>query len=81
MAKDKQQERAERHAATPQDRDAPHHVTDEPVADADALGATVQSPKTETGLPVEEQVRKEWDPKKDGGLPIPLSERGRDEEG
>jgi hypothetical protein len=27
-----------------------------------------QSPTTESGLPVEEQVRKEWDPKK-GGLP------------
>jgi hypothetical protein len=29
---------------------------------------TVQSPTTETGLPVEEQVRKEWDPR-NGGLP------------
>ena len=29
----------------------------------------VQSPTTDSGLPVEEQVRKEWDPKK-GGLPI-----------
>jgi hypothetical protein len=47
-------------------------VADEPVAEADSLGATVKSPTTETGLPVEEQVRKEWDPKKDGGLPIPL---------
>jgi hypothetical protein len=28
----------------------------------------VQSPTTDSGLPVEEQVRKEWDPKK-GGLP------------
>src|SRR3954462_2005406 len=27
-----------------------------------------QSPTTSTGLPVEEQVRKEWDPRK-GGLP------------
>ena len=27
---------------------------------------------TSTGLPVEDQVRKEWDPKKQGGLPIPL---------
>ena len=27
----------------------PHHIADEPVADADALGATVQSPMTETG--------------------------------
>ena len=29
----------------------------------------VQNPTTDSGLPVEEQVRKEWDPKKDGGLP------------
>jgi hypothetical protein len=29
----------------------------------------VQSPMTNSGLPVEEQVRKEWDPTK-GGLPI-----------
>ena len=28
----------------------------------------VQSPTTDSGLPVEEQVRKVWDPKK-GGLP------------
>jgi hypothetical protein len=28
----------------------------------------VQSPTTDSGLPVDEQVRKEWDPKK-GGLP------------
>ena len=50
----------------------PAHVADEPVADADALDATVKSPVTETGLPVEEQVRKEWDPKKQGGLPTSL---------
>ena len=30
------------------------------------------SPVTDTGLVVEEQIRKEWDPKKKGGLPIPL---------
>jgi hypothetical protein len=48
---------------------APRHVADEPVAEADSLGATVHSPTTKTGLPIEEQVRKEWDPKKDGGLP------------
>jgi hypothetical protein len=34
----------------------------------------VKSPVTETGLPVEEQVRKEWDPNKEGGLPTPLDE-------
>ena len=50
----------------------PHYVADEPVGEADALGATVQSPVTDTGLVVEEQIRKEWDPKKKGGLPVPL---------
>jgi hypothetical protein len=39
---------------------------------------TVHSPRTSTGLPVEEQVRKEWNPRK-GGLPI-LSGRGRDQD-
>jgi hypothetical protein len=29
---------------------------------------TARSPTTSTGLPVEDQVRKEWDPRK-GGLP------------
>jgi hypothetical protein len=28
-----------------------------------------RSPTTSTGLPVEDQVRKEWDPRKGGGLP------------
>ena len=53
------------------------HVADEPVADADAPGGTVQSPTTETGLPVEEKVRKEWDTNKDGGLPTPLCDAVR----
>jgi hypothetical protein len=30
---------------------------------------TVRSPTTSTGLPVEDQVRKEWDPRQ-GGLPV-----------
>ncbi len=55
----------------------PHHIANEPVADSDAPDATVQSPTTETGLPVEEQVRKEWDPNKDGGLPTPLRDGTR----
>jgi hypothetical protein len=78
MADNKPEERTERAAESPQARREPHHVADDPVADADALGATVQSPTTETGLPVEEQVRKEWDPNKDGGLPTPLVIPGRD---
>jgi len=74
MAEDKQTERAERSAPVPQDPPEPHHIADEPVADPDA---TVRSPTTETGLPVEEQIQKEWDPKKDGGLPTPLSDMAR----
>ena len=73
MANEKREKRVERPVAKPQDQPGPRRVADEPVADAGALGATVQKPMTETGLPVEEQVRKEWDPKKDGGLPVPLS--------
>ena len=36
-----------------------------------------KSPTTESGLPVERQVRKKWDPKKNGGLPtfLPRHER------
>jgi hypothetical protein len=75
MDDDKQAKRAERPAATPQDRT--HHVADEPVADAGALGATVRRPITETGLPVEQQVQKEWDPKKDGGLPTSMKNEER----
>jgi hypothetical protein len=55
-------------------KESPAHIADEPVADPDAADATVKSPVTETGLPVEEQVRKEWDPNKEGGLPTPLDE-------
>ena len=78
MADNKPEERTERAAESPQARREPHYVADEPIANADAPEATVQSPTTETGLPVEEQVRKEWDPKKDGGLPVPLSDQGAD---
>ena len=56
----------------PEAESGPHYVADEPVGEADSLGATVQSPRTNTGLSVEEQIRKEWDPKEQGGLPIPL---------
>lgn len=69
---EQKRQKAPRTADKPEEQPGPHHIADEPVAEADSLGATVQSPVTETGLPVEEQVRKEWDPKKNGGLPIPL---------
>ena len=72
MADDKRRDQAQRPAARPIPQPEPHHIADEPVADAEASGGSVQSPTTETGLPVEEQVRKEWDTNKDGGLPTPL---------
>jgi hypothetical protein len=43
------------------------HLVEEVYEENRPEGET-QSPTTDTGLPVEEQVRKEWDPKK-GGLP------------
>jgi hypothetical protein len=43
------------------------HLVDKVYEDKPVEGH-VQSPTTDGGLPVEEQVRKEWDPKK-GGLP------------
>jgi hypothetical protein len=54
-----------------------HYVADEPAAEADSPDATVRSPTTETGLPVEEQIRKEWDPKRQGGLPTSVKPRSR----
>jgi hypothetical protein len=77
MASEKHQDRVRRPEAADNDVPGPHHIADEPVADADAPGATVQKPTTETGLSVEKQVRKEWDPKKDGGLPVPLHDEER----
>jgi hypothetical protein len=45
-----------------------HHVAGEPVGEAGALNATVRSPTTKSGLPVERQIRKEWDAKIKSGL-------------
>ncbi len=56
----------------PEPEPGPHHVADEPVGEIKPEDPGLQSPVTETGLPVEEQVRKEWDPNKQGGLPTPL---------
>ena len=44
------------------------HLVDEVYEERPEEGS-LQSPTTDSGLPVEEQVRKEWDPKKEGGLP------------
>ena len=40
--------------------------------DRPAQAAGKKSPTTKTRAPVEEQVRKEWDSKKDGGLSTSL---------
>jgi hypothetical protein len=53
----------------------PRHIADDPLPEPAQPDAGVQQPVTETGLAVEEQVRKEWDPKKNGGLPTPLTTR------
>ena len=67
--------RKKRGAAAKTER--PRRVADAPVGEADALGAGVKSPVTETGQSVERQIRKEWDPKKRGGLPTLLRAGGR----
>ena len=69
-----EQKRQKRRAAAPQPErtPGPHHVADEPVGGAGAHNATVRSPTTKSGLPVEEQVREEWDPKTKGGLSTSL---------
>jgi hypothetical protein len=58
----------------PDPKSRPHHIADEPVDAVEPEDPGVQSPVTDTGLPVEEQIRKEWDPNKDGGLPTLLTE-------
>jgi hypothetical protein len=64
-------------AAKPDAEPGPHHIADEPVGEVDSPDAKIQNPVTETGLPVEEQIRKEWDPNRDGGLPNPLRNGAR----
>ncbi len=39
-------------------------------------GGRVRSPTTGSGLPVQDQVRKEWDPMRGGGLPVFLRRVG-----
>jgi hypothetical protein len=45
------------------------HLVDQ-VFDPDTPDKQPRPSTTESGTSVEEQVRKEWDPKKDGGVPI-----------
>lgn len=50
----------------------PRRIADESAPEPVPEHPMVQSPVTETGLPVEDQIEKEWDPNKDGGLPTLL---------
>ena len=63
-----------RHPRTLSRRDPKlHSAADEPAAGAESLDATVGSPMTKPGLPVEAQIHKERDLKKNGGLPSLLT--------
>jgi hypothetical protein len=53
----------------------PHHIGDEPVADADSPHAMVQSPIKDARLSIEEQIHN--GSKKPGGLPTSLTGRPR----
>ena len=64
-------------APKPQKPRRPRHIADDPLPEPPRPEAGIQPPVTETGLPVEEQVEKEWDPNRDGGLPTLLPRRRR----
>jgi hypothetical protein len=69
---DRKRQKRRGSAPRPEQTSGPHHVADEPVGKAGALNATIRSPTTKSGLPVEDQIRKEWDPKIKGGLSTSL---------
>jgi hypothetical protein len=71
------QKRRKRSSPAPKPQPGPHHVADEPLIEPDSPDETVQSPHTVTVKPVEDQVGKEWDPHRDGGLPMPLKTGAR----
>jgi hypothetical protein len=48
------------------------HIADEAVPEPVPEQPEIKPPVTDTGLPVEDQIEKEWDPNKDGGLPTLL---------
>ena len=50
----------------------PHHIADEAPPEPTPEQPATRPAVTETGLPVQDQIEKEWDPNKDGGLPTPL---------
>lgn len=71
MAEDRKQNNPDPPASAERDP-AVEHVADETVLEPESPEAGIRPPLTPTGVPVEDQVRKEWDPNKAGGLPMPL---------
>lgn len=57
----------------PTEKETIDHLV-EHVFDPEGAEKQLQQPTTDSGASVEEQVRKEWDPKKQGGLPVFLSD-------
>jgi hypothetical protein len=58
------------------DKSVIDHVADELIDPEETLDRPmVHKSRTRAGKPVEDQVRKEWDPKKKGGLPTFLNKR------
>ena len=57
----------------PTEKETIDHLV-EHVFDPEAAEKQPQPSTTDSGASVEEQVRKEWDPKKQGGLPVFLAE-------
>jgi hypothetical protein len=51
------------------EKDVIDHLAEKVFDPSSAPDATTHASTTDTGLPIEEQVRKEWNPLK-GGLPI-----------
>lgn len=54
---------------TATDTDKERHIADETAPEPTPEQPATRPAVTETGLPVEDQIEKEWDPNKDGGLP------------
>jgi hypothetical protein len=53
----------------PEPGKGPHHIADDAPPEPTPEQPKIQPAVTETGLPVEDQIEKEWDPNRDGGLP------------
>jgi hypothetical protein len=68
-------EKSERLRTDSGDKPVIDHVADEIADSAASDQPVVHDSTTSTGKPVEEQIRKKWNPKKKGGLPTFLDIR------